>query len=89
MAMLKESATDEQIGELVKSMRICSQCSTCADCMFKSMRNEYEQEFGRPNYTCHSALLDEASELICSFYPEPKKTRIWKKKKEVSEDAEG
>lgn len=87
--MLKESATEEQIGELVKSMRICSQCSTCADCMFKPMRVEYEQEFGRPNYTCHSALLDEASELICSFYPEPKKTRRRKKKEDVDGDAHG
>lgn len=64
----KVKGSDEaQIDEVIKSLRICSQCSSCANCMFKTMRDEYEQEFGGPEFTCRSALMDAASELLCYF----------------------
>lgn len=63
----KKTNDEKQIAELVRSMRICSQCSTCADCMFRPMRIEYEKEFGAPEFTCRSALLDVASGLICDL----------------------
>lgn len=63
----RKTVDEKQIDELVRSMHICSQCLTCADCMFKPMRDEYEEEFGKPNFSCRSSLLDAASELICDL----------------------
>lgn len=57
-----------QVDELVESLRICSQSSSCANCMFKSMRDDYQKECGGSDFTCRSALMDSAAELICDFF---------------------
>lgn len=62
-----KSCDEAQVDEVIKSLRICSQCSTCTNCMFKTMKDEYEREAGGPEFTCQSALMDAASELLCIF----------------------
>lgn len=66
----KKSNDEIQLVELIRSLRICSQSSSCANCMFKPMREEYEEEFDRPDFTCRSALMDSAAELLCNFFGE-------------------
>lgn len=66
---------EEQIDEVITSLHICSQSSSCVNCMFKTMKDEYEQEFGRLDFTCRSALMDSAAELIGYLIPMPKKRR--------------
>lgn len=65
----KKSNDEEQIEELIASLRICSQCSSCGNCMMKPMKDEYDQEFGESDFTCRSALMDEAAELLCYLLP--------------------
>lgn len=65
----KKTYDEKQIEELVYSLRVCAQCSTCANCMFKPMKEEYEQRLGKSDFTCKSALMEAAAELICIFFP--------------------
>ena len=58
----------EQIERIIESLRICSQSSSCENCEFKVMRDVYEQEAGRSDFTCRSALMDSAAELLCSLF---------------------
>jgi len=73
---------EKQIDELVESLRICSQSSSCRNCMFKTMKDEYEEESGGPDFTCRSALMDTASKLLCDLFPNSKRTRGRKEKTE-------
>ena len=63
----KKTNDEKQIEELIRSLHICSQSSTCGNCMFKLMKDEYEKGFGKPEFTCRSALMDAAAELICDL----------------------
>lgn len=77
MRKKKKNIDEEQIDRVIESLRICSQSSSCENCMFKSMRDEYEQEFetlgfscGADRFPCRSDLMDAASELLCDLFPD-------------------
>lgn len=64
----------EQIEQIIESLHICSQSLRCTEnCMFKPMKDEYEQEAGRSDFTCRSALMDSAAELLGYLVPGHKK----------------
>ncbi len=54
----------EQIEKIIESLYICSQSSSCENCEFKAMKDEYEQAAGLSDFTCRSALMDSAAELL-------------------------
>lgn len=54
----------EQIEKIIESLHICSQSSSCENCEFKAMKDEYEQAAGHSDFTCRSALMDSAAELL-------------------------
>lgn len=62
--------SNKEIEELIRSMRICAQCSTCDNCMFLPERDRYEQEFGRDNYNCVGVMLDKAQGILCDYLDE-------------------
>ena len=64
----KKRNDEAQVDELIESLRICSQSSSCTRCMFAPMKAEYSRAAGRADFTCRSALMDTAAELICDFF---------------------
>lgn len=69
----------EQIEKIIESLHICSQSLSCENCEFKTMKDVYEQEAGQSDFTCRSALMDSAAELLGYLIPVSGKTRRRKK----------
>lgn len=66
----REKLSTHEIEELIRSMRICAQCSTCDNCVVLPERERYEQEFGRDNYNCVGVLMDRAQGVLCDYLDE-------------------
>lgn len=65
--MRKKSDDERQIDQLIKSLRICARGSSCANCMFKPIRDKCEEDSGKADFTCRSSLMYAAADFISDF----------------------